>query len=74
MPTPAKETFSLYVSETTLKEILEAHFSDRNKLFTGWLEPVNKELALLREELQSRDIAMAELKNDVSAVKATKEE
>ena len=38
------------------------------------LEPVNKELALLRSELQSRDIAIEELKNEVSAVKATNEE
>ena len=46
----------------------------RNFLYVALLEPVNKELALLRSELQSRDIAIEELKNEVSAVKATNEE
>ena len=75
MPTPAKETSSSrYVKESTLKEILEAHSSDLKKHFAALLGPVNKELALLREELQSRDLAIAELKKEVTAVKATNNE
>ena len=62
------------MKESTLKEILEAHSSDLKKHFTALLGPVNKELALLREELQTRDIAIAELKKEVTEVKATNEE
>ena len=74
MLTLAKETSSRYVKESTLKEILKAHSSDLKKHFAALLGPVNKELALLREELQSRDIAIAELKKEVSAVKATNDD
>ena len=62
------------MKESTFKEILEAHSSDLKKHFAALLGPVNKELALLREELQSRDLAIAELKKEVTAVKATNNE
>ena len=54
-------------------EILKAHPSHLKKHFAGLLGSVNKEFALLRSELQSRDITIAELKNEVSAVKAMNE-
>ena len=66
---------SRYVRESTLKEMFDSHASEMKKYiaehFAVLLQPTNQEIALLREELKSRDSAIADLKQEVSAVKVT---
>ena len=72
---PDTESSSRYVREVTLKEMFDSHAAEMKKYiaehFAVLLQPTNHEIALLREELKSRDSAIADLKLEVAAVKAT---
>ena len=69
---------SRYVRESTLKDMFDSHATEMKKYiaehFAVLLEPTNKEIALLRSELKSRDSAISDLKEEVAAVKATNAE